>query len=198
MPVTFDGPNKLVICTSGTTSINLKDVYSRWKDWVQAGSNAKFLQAFTVIGGDPLTGAQSLGATFFLENGWKIRPQESNHILVVEGNLYARSGSPFVSTLGSYNVRIEMRVSNLIDIIATNGGGGGGGEIDPASLWSHPIDGLFTAEQVMRLMASALAGVLSGAGTDRVIIQSLDGTKDRITARVDAVGNRTEVELDPS
>ena len=125
MAVTFDGTNKLIICTAGTTSLDVQeDIYSAWKDWVQTDDNAKYLQALAVIGGDPITETISLGSTYFLENGWKIRPQESSHVLTVSGNLYARDGSsPFVVTLGNYNVMISMARSNLIDTVNTAGTG---------------------------------------------------------------------------
>lgn len=122
MAYTFDGPNKLVILTSGTTSFTVGDLYSRWKDWVLLSDNSKYEEAMGAIGGDPLPGGSFLGVTYFLENNWKIRPQEANHHLVVTGNLYDRAGgSPFVSTVGSYNVRIEQKTSNIVDLIATSG-----------------------------------------------------------------------------
>ena len=125
MSYTFDGINKLIILSVGVTTVEVKDLYSRWKDWTIVDDNARFLPAFSVLGGDPLPGGRYLGTTYFLENGWKIRPYEGNHTLVLSGNLYARDGSdPFTSTLGAYNVRIMLTVSNLIDTISTSGGSG--------------------------------------------------------------------------
>jgi hypothetical protein len=122
MAYTFDGVNKLIILSNGTTTVDAKDMYSRWKDWSLVGDNAKYLQALSVLGGDPLPGGRYLGTTYFLENGWKIRPFEGNHTLVLQGNLYSRDGSdPFVSTLGNYNVRIMLTVSNLVDTVSTGG-----------------------------------------------------------------------------
>jgi hypothetical protein len=89
---------------------------------VITSDNSKFLKALSAVGGDPLPGADFVGTTFFLENGWRIRPDETNHTLVVSGNLYTREGdSAFVNTLGSFNVRVESRISNLVDTIATGG-----------------------------------------------------------------------------
>lgn len=136
MAYTFDGPNKLIILSNGTTAVDVKDMYSRWKDWTILSNNAGFLNAFTVLGGDPLPGGRYLGTTYFLENGWKIRPYEGNHTLVISGNLYARDGSdPFVSTVGSYNVRIVLTVSNLVDTVNTGGGIGTADEVRDA-VWS--------------------------------------------------------------
>ena len=122
--VTFDGDNKLIIVNNGETSLRVDvDIYSDWKKWLLQSDNIKYPIALSAIGGDPIGGERYLGSTFFLENGWKLRPFEGNHSLTVTGNLYTRDGSsPFVQTLGSYNVLISMQVSNLIDTVSTSGG----------------------------------------------------------------------------
>jgi hypothetical protein len=136
MAYTFDGINKLIILSSGTTTVDAKDMYSRWKEWVLVDDNTKYLHAFSALGGDPLPGGRYLGTTYFVENGWKIRPYEGNHTLVLSGNLYARDGSdPFVNTLGSFNVRIMVTVSNLVDTVTTGGGVGTVDEVRDA-VWS--------------------------------------------------------------
>ena len=53
-----------------------------------------------------------------------------------------------------------------------------------------------TPRQAFRLMLAALAGKLSGAATTTVLVRDTNDTKDRITATVDANGNRTAVTLD--
>ena len=117
MSVTFDGVNKLITCTPGTTSLSIQtDVYSAWKDWILIADNSKYLQAISYVGGDPISPTLDLGSTYFLENAWKIRPQEANHTLDVVGNIYSRDGSvPFVQTISSYNVMVINKVSNLVD-----------------------------------------------------------------------------------
>jgi hypothetical protein len=60
------------------------------------------------------------------------------------------------------------------------------------------IDGALTAKQLLALIASACAGLLSGAGTGTVIIKAInDGTTTRITATVDSLGNRLNITLNP-
>lgn len=54
----------------------------------------------------------------------------------------------------------------------------------------------FTLRQSGRLMLSALAGKLSGGATTTVVIRDVNDTKDRITATVDANGNRTATTYD--
>lgn len=124
MAYTFDGPNKLIILSLGTTDVDMRDLYSRYKEWVLVGDNAKYLLALSYIGADPVPGGQ-LGTTFFLENGWKIRPFEGDHTLVISGNLYSRDGSDTViNTIGSYNVRVISVISTLVETVVTGGGGG--------------------------------------------------------------------------
>lgn len=121
--VTFDGVNRLIIINFGEVSIDVAvDIYGDWKEWVLQDDNSKYTVAISAIGGDPIGGGRYLGSTFFLENDWKLRPYEGNHVLSVVGNLYTRDGSsPFVQTVGSYNVLISMQVSNLIDTVSTGG-----------------------------------------------------------------------------
>jgi len=117
----FDGQSQVINLTSGTTSFDVSEMWSRWVDWFGVGDNSKYLLAMRTVGGDPISSTKSLGVTFFMINGWKIRPQESNHKLSVNGNLFTdpAGDSPFVSTLGSFNVVIEMSVSNLSDSTVT-------------------------------------------------------------------------------
>jgi hypothetical protein len=71
------------------------------------------------IGGDPVTAVKDAGATFFMINGWRIRPDEANHTLNITGNLFTDPAgeSVVVNTLGAFNVRVEMFVSNLVDAV---------------------------------------------------------------------------------
>ena len=121
MAFTFDGPNKLVILSTGTTYVSVKDMYSKWKEWTLLSDNAKYLSAMGSIGADPIPGGQ-LGSTFFMENGWKIRPFEGNQTLTIAGNLFTRDGSDaFVNTLGVWNVRIVSIVSTLVETVVQAG-----------------------------------------------------------------------------
>ena len=189
--VTFDGENKLIICNPGESQIDVKvDIYSNWKEWVLLRDNSKFLEAIRNVGGDPITEILSLGATYFLMNGWRIRPAEESYDLYINGNLYVNEGgSPFVDTIGDWNVKILSTVSNLIDTINL-------GTSAATEVWNAQLEGLYTAKQIMRLMAAALAGKISGAEGTNVKIRDLNDTKDRIDANVDGFGNRLSVTLD--
>lgn len=126
MALTFDGVNKLVVLTSGTTSLSVRDLWSRWVDWV--ADNPGFLPAMRSVGGDDIdpSAGTSIPVYTFLINGWRVRPQEADHtlrvwdgILLVDGG-----GDPFVATLDAFVVRVNYQ--QPVQAIAVDSTGGGG------------------------------------------------------------------------
>ena len=145
--MTFDGLNKRIILNS--TSVTASEIWSRYMDWLGADSNnAKWGLAMTQIGGDDLGGGLFVPIYVFLQNGWRVRPMEANHQLMVTGNLFvAEGGSPLVNTLGSYNVIAQYTVPVQAQAMSTSGGSGG-----------------LTAEQATQLMKTATkADVINAA-----------------------------------
>lgn len=69
------------------------------------------------IGGDVISSHKALGTTFFLINGWRIRPFAWDHVLRVNGNLYTDPAGfdPFAIPFGSYSVTVELTVSSLVE-----------------------------------------------------------------------------------
>lgn len=124
--VTFDGSNKLIIVNNGITSLSVKtDIYGEWKLWVLDSDNAKYEQAFRVIGGDEIGGGIFVDGTYFLLNGWRIRPYEGNHVLSINGNLYVDGGgSVVVQTVGNYNVLVNLVTSNIVSLVTVATGSG--------------------------------------------------------------------------
>ena len=121
--VTFDGPNKIIYVSEGVETLNVKtDLYSAWKEWKinsqEAPHSTAYLNAFTAVGGDPITGTQDLGTTYFLENGWRIQPfaSKNSYTLTIEGNLYTREPgeTPFFFAEG---VSVSLVRSNIVDLI---------------------------------------------------------------------------------
>lgn len=53
------------------------------------------------------------------------------------------------------------------------------------------VEGTLTLRQIMRINLAALAGKSAGGGTATLLFKGADGTTTRITATVDANGNRT-------
>lgn len=118
--VTFDPVRRRIIeiDTGGDNVIDVVEIYSEWKDWLLAdASRLGHPQAFSVVGGDPISDIQNLGSTFFLENRWRFQPSERNHRVELVGNLYTREPGEDISvdTLGLYRVTVVQRVSNLVD-----------------------------------------------------------------------------------
>ena len=148
--VGFNGVTKIITVNTAIIDIDVDDVYSRWKDWVLLSDNAKFLEALSVVGGDPITGIRSLGSTFFLENGWKMRPDEVNHTLTVNGNLFTRDeSSPFITTIGTFQVLVNLNTSNLLDTIIAAGA-------DADSVWSVLLSAIVTPDSVGEHVKSKL------------------------------------------
>lgn len=93
---------------------------------------------------------------------------------------YTQAGaSPAITDTTAGNGYLEWDGTNVVD-----------------SVLDDVIDDTYTARQLMRLYASALAGLLSGGGTYSRIFRDLADTKDRITATVNGYADRTAVTLD--
>lgn len=184
---TFDGAERLITMSGTPYEIDVKDMYSRWKEWVKATDDAKSAEAFLSVGGQPISiGAGTvIPAYIYLANGWKVRPQEVDHTLnVVNGVLLTDDDTdPFVDTLGAYTVRINYQ--QPVQSISTS--------------LTQEIEAGFTEKDAMRLILAALAGKLSGApGPGTINIRDINDTLNRISATVDANGNRTAVTVDVS
>lgn len=66
------------------------------------------------------------------------------------------------------------------------------------SIGSRIVDGGYTHDDLLRLMASALLGKINGAGTGMETFRDICDTKDRIVATVDENGNRENIIFDIS
>lgn len=64
------------------------------------------------------------------------------------------------------------------------------------AVWDDVVDGTATARESMRLQNSAMGGKASGMGTTTAVFRDLADTKARITATVDADGNRSAITRD--
>lgn len=198
MAITFDGPSKRIILSSGTVSLGVRDLWSRWADWQALSDNSKFLPAMTNVGGNDIdAGAGTKIPIYaFLLNGWRIRPQEASHTLNVSDGvlLVDGGGDPFVNTLGSYVVRVNYQ--QPVQAISFSTDGGGGGSLTAAQVWEHIIEGALSAEDIVRVLLGVMAGRVTGAGTGVERFRDQANTKDRVVSTVDVDGNRTSVVLD--
>lgn len=125
----IDGTTKTITLTTGTTSISVRDVWSRWVDWFLTGDNSKFLPAFEQVGGNDIDASQGTKIPIyaFLVNGWKLRPQEANHTLNVNDGilLVNGGGDPFLNTNGAYAVRINYQQPVQAISFSSEGGSSG-------------------------------------------------------------------------
>lgn len=123
--VSFDGINKLINVAEGVTTLDFQeDVYAAWKEWLfdPTQENTKYLFAITGLGGDPITSETFVGDTYFLENGWRIKPwpTSTGYILDIIGNVYTREtgGNPVVPTS---NVSVTLTRSNITETAIAGG-----------------------------------------------------------------------------
>jgi hypothetical protein len=120
----FDGNTRIMSLNVGVINFTVSLLYSDWKRWAALGDNAKFLPAFRYVGGDPTIPGQYLGSTYFIMNGWKIRPYNADHTLIVDGNLFTEDqSSPFLPALDPHMVAVQMAFSNLTTTIIADASG---------------------------------------------------------------------------
>ena len=128
MAISFDGSTKVISLSTGTTTLGVRDLWSRWVDWFLTSDNSKYLPAFSQVGGDDIdtSAGTKIPIYAFLLNGWKIKPQEANHTLNVTDGilLVSGGGDPFMDTTGSYIVRINYQ--QPVQAISFTSGGSGG------------------------------------------------------------------------
>ena len=174
--ITFDGPNKVISYddAGAAVAIAARDLYSRWKDWVAAG-NAQYPPAFRTIGGDPLGGSVVAGDYYFLNNtdGWRLRPKEADHELVIAGNLYGENPAlpVFAPTVGDFNVLVQRSLSSLTQTVAVGSGLSTAQDTRLAEV--HRRLGLEAGTPVVvtptTLVAGDIAQAITEAGTTRTV-----------------------------
>ena len=112
MAISFDGATRTISLSAGTVTLDVRDVYSRWKDWMLLSDNSKWPEAFESVGGNPIdqNAGTYIPAYIYLLNGWHIHPQMANHTLNVVGGILLRAGGgdPFEDVPG-YTVRVNYQ-----------------------------------------------------------------------------------------
>lgn len=184
MAFVFDGPNRRITLTTGTVTCSVRDVYSRWVDWVATGDNSKYLPAFSTLGGEDIDASSGTKIPIyaFLLNGWKLRPQEASHTLnVTDGVLLVTGGGdPFINTVGSFIVRINYQ--QPVQAISFSTGGAAGLSLDDV------VDGTRSLRQMLVLNTGVMAGKTiitdNGDGTKTVVIRDLADTRNLVVSVV--------------
>lgn len=195
MALTFDPTTKRIVLDSA--SVTATELYSRWCDWLALSDNIKHLPAFRAVGGDDLGAGLSIPPYYFLQNGWRVRPMEANHNLTITGNLFVDGGGvPVVQTLGTFQVNVNYTVPVQAQGISTAGSSGPSAAAIADAVWQRAVESSLSAEAVLRIALSALAGRSEGVGTSTEQYLSQSGTKTRLAATFDEAGNRTSVVVD--
>lgn len=131
MPLAFDGTTKIITITTDT-ELNVRELWSDWFDWWVTSDNSKYGIAMVTVGGDDIdvVAGTKIPIYLFLQDGWKVKPKESNHTLAVtNGILLTDDGSdPFTNTSGSYIIRINYQ--QPVQAISFSTGGGAGITVD--------------------------------------------------------------------
>lgn len=185
MAIAFDGATRRIVLDGA--SVSAEAIWSAWVKWLNDDpANWKWPAAFNQVGGDDLGSGLYIPIYLFLKNGWRVRPMESNHLLVITGNLFVDGGGqPVVQTLGNYNVSVQYTVPVQAQAYASGGGGGS----SAAQVWAHPIDGSYTAQMIMKLLGAVIAGKTSivdnGDGTATVTFRSLADDSDAAVFNMD-------------
>jgi hypothetical protein len=121
MAISFDTVRKHIVLDSPSHSA--AEIWSRWVDW--HGANTQWPLAFSLVGGVALGGGLFIPPYFFLKNGWRVRPMEQSHTLLIDGNLFVDGGGvPVVSTLGIFQVNVQYTVPVQAQGISTSGATG--------------------------------------------------------------------------
>lgn len=121
MAIVVDGATRRIVLDSA--SVTAAQIWSAWVDW--HASNPQWFLAFRQVGGDALGAGLFIPPYFFLLNGWRVRPMESNHNLTITGNLFVEGGGvPVVSTLGTFQVNVNYTVPVQAQGISTSGSTG--------------------------------------------------------------------------
>ncbi len=134
----FEGDTKTITLPAGMLTLDLIDLYSRWKDWLREDGHAGFALAFHAVGGD----IPAIPLYLFLLNGWSIVPQAAHHTLTVSAGILEREGGgdPFADPVGEFKIRINRQTPGIAIGYSTTGSNLSAGEIAAVvapSVWAH-------------------------------------------------------------
>jgi hypothetical protein len=65
-------------------------------------------------------------------------------------------------------------------------------------VWERILENGYQAQEMMRLFASGVGGLVSGMEANNPVFKGLDTSKNRITAETDKTGNRITITYDLS
>ena len=200
---TVDLDAKLFVCRPGVTSFDVKvDLYNEAKlHWITDNDANKRRFPFnnpatgltTVQGGpdiDPASGT-SIPTYVFLENGWRVRPDEANHTLGVTGGvlLVQGGGDPFADTLGAHTVRVNYQ--QPVQAIAVGVGGATAQEV-----WDLLLSNATTPGSLGRALLE-IWRILALDGSNPLSVNATSRIAGDVSQTVSTVAGTTTVTRDP-
>lgn len=121
MAYAFDGEAKTITLSAGTTTLVVKDCYSRSKDWLLTHAWSTF--PLLATGGNTIRAGLFAGDYYYLQPGWIIVPQDADHILDVVGNLLpAVLDAPLFSLRSGRTIQIPSTISSLTQTVSVGSG----------------------------------------------------------------------------
>jgi hypothetical protein len=149
MSIIFEPLTKRIILD--VTSVTASQIWVAWIDWVATSDNSKYLPALKQIGGDALGSGLLIPPYIFLLNGWRVKPMEADHDLVITGNLFVEGGGvPVVRTQGQFQVNVNYTVPVQAQAIST-----AGSSISAQDIWAYSNRGLSVPVPTATEIASA-------------------------------------------
>jgi hypothetical protein len=187
--ISFDGATKLATLSTGTVSLSVADLWSRWVDWLAIGDNSKWLPAAVQVGGNAIdvSAGTSIPAYIYLVNGWRVKPQEANHTLSVTAGvlLVEGGGDPFVNTSGNFVVRVSYSQPVQAITVSTGGGSAPSSETIAAAVRAE-----LGAELLRIVELAKIHGLVSGSN---LVVTETTRTAGSISQTIAEVGATTTV-----
>lgn len=154
MAITFDGQTKRITLGAGMVSLSVRELWSRYCDWLAVGDNSKYLEAMRQVGGDNV----SIPIFIFLLNGWRIVPQAADHTLTIDDGVLDvdGGGDPFVDPVGAYKIRLNYQSPGIAIGYSTNGASGPGANEIAAAVRAAILGELTAITQIQTKVDAAL------------------------------------------
>ena len=114
----FDGATQIITLDSGTTTLDVMDLWSRAVDWWLSDSRWRF--PIRKVGEDDVDteAGTSIPTHCYLQEGWRVKALGSGTLSVVGGVLLVEGGGdPFIDSEG-----IRIRYQQPVQVIRVQGG----------------------------------------------------------------------------
>lgn len=161
------------------------------------------LAAGSAAGTMTITGSAAIGATAWgvasctMIFGGSVQPFALGYMTATTVDNSVLTPSTITSAVWSA-LKTDYNAAGTMGNALNNASSGG---VDYAALgsavWAHAVESGLTAEQVLRVIAAALAGTSEKTGST-IVFKGIDGVTDRIIGSFDAENNRTGAVLDGS